>query len=223
MVAEVSPLLRVRFSTSHPKDITDDVLFAIRDYDNICNYIHLPVQSGNSRVLKLMNRTYDREWYMKKVRRIYEIIPDCAISSDMIAGFCSETEDEHKETLSIMEFSQYSMSYMFYYSERPGTLAGRKYEDDVPLHVKKRRLKEIISLQNKISESHNRNDHGKIFKVLIEGDSKKSRLDFKGRNSQNKMIVFPKVEGFGPGDYIHVQVTDSTSATLLGLAIPGHE
>lgn len=223
MVAEVSPLLRVRFSTSHPKDITDDVLYAIRDYENICNYIHLPVQSGNSRILKLMNRTYDRDWYKKKVRRIYEVIPDCAISSDMIAGFCSETEEEHRDTLSIMEFSQYSMSYMFYYSERPGTLAGRKYEDDVPLNVKKRRLQEIIQLQNQISETHNQNDHGKIFKVLIEGDSKKSDLDFKGRNSQNKMIVFPKISGYKPGDYIHVKVMDSTSATLLGEAIPGYE
>lgn len=223
MVAEVSPMMRVRFSTSHPKDITDDVLYAIRDYDNICNYIHLPVQSGNSRILKLMNRTYDREWYMEKVRRIYEIIPDCAISSDMIAGFCSETEQEHKETLTVMEFTQYSMSYMFYYSERPGTLAGKKYEDDVPLDVKKRRLKEIIILQNQISEAHNKKDHGKTFKVLIEGDSKKSDLDFKGRNSQNKMVVFPKVQGYGPGDYIHVRVLNSTSATLLGEAIPGHE
>jgi len=223
MVAEVSPKMRVRFSTSHPKDITDDVLYAIRDYDNICNYIHLPVQSGNSRILKLMNRTYDREWYMEKVRRIYEIIPDCAISSDMIAGFCSETEQEHKQTLSVMEFAQYSMSYMFYYSERPGTLAGKKYEDDVPLDIKKRRLKEIIFLQNEISEAHNKRDHGKIFKVLIEGDSKKSDLDFKGRNSQNKVVVFPKVVGYGPGDYIHVRIMNSTSATLLGEAVPGHE
>ena len=223
MVAEVSPLMRVRFSTSHPKDITDDVLYAIRDHDNICNYIHLPVQSGNSRILKLMNRTYDREWYMEKVRKIYAVIPDCAISSDMIAGFCSETEEEHKETLSVMEYAQYSMSYMFYYSERPGTLAGRKYEDDVPLNTKKRRLQEIIKLQNQISEAHNQKDIGKTFKVLIEGDSKKSELDFKGRNSQNKMIVFPKLDGYRPGDYIHVKVVDSTSATLIGEAMRDHE
>lgn len=216
MVAEVHPDLRVRFSTSHPKDITDDVLYAIRDYENICNYIHLPVQSGNSRILKLMNRTYDREWYQDKVNRIYEIVPDCAISSDMIAGFCTETEEEHRDTLSIMEFAQYSMSYMFYYSERPGTVAERKYEDDIPLEVKKQRLSEIIQLQQKISKAHNDKDLGKTFKVLIEGDSKKSSDDFKGRNSQNKMIVFPKIADFQPGDYVYVQVTDASSATLLG-------
>lgn len=216
MVAEVHPDLRVRFSTSHPKDITDDVLFAIRDYENICKYIHLPVQSGNSRILKLMNRTYDRAWYMQKVRRIYEIIPDCAISSDMIAGFCTETEEEHQDTLSMMKFAGYSMSYMFYYSERPGTLAERKYEDDIPLEVKKRRLNEIIQLQQEISKFHNSRDLGKTFKVLIEGDSRKSKDDFRGRNSQNKMIVFPKVAGFKPGDYVFVKVTDASSATLLG-------
>lgn len=216
MVAEVHPDLRVRFSTSHPKDITDDVLFAIRDYENICKYIHLPVQSGNSRILKLMNRTYDRAWYMQKVRRIYEIIPDCAISSDMIAGFCTETEEEHQDTLSMIKFAGYSMSYMFYYSERPGTLAERKYEDDIPLEVKKRRLNEIIQLQQEISKFHNSRDLGKTFKVLIEGDSRKSKDDFRGRNSQNKMIVFPKVAGFKPGDYVFVKVTDASSATLLG-------
>ena len=216
MVADVHPDLRVRFSTSHPKDITDDVLYAIAEYENICNYIHLPVQSGNSRVLKLMNRTYTREWYMDKVKRIYEVIPDCAISSDMISGFCTETDEEHKDTLSIMEFTQYSMSYMFMYSERPGTLAAKKYEDDIPDEVKKRRLQEIIELQSQISLKHNTNDIGKTFKVLIEGDSKKSDQDFKGRNSQNKMIVFPKKDGLKPGDYVIVTVTDATSATLLG-------
>lgn len=216
MVAEVSPLLRVRFSTSHPKDITDDVLYAIRDYKNICKYIHFPVQSGNSRILKLMNRTYDREWYMKKIDRIYEVIPDCAVSSDIIAGFCTETEEEHQDTLSIIEYSNYSMSYMFFYSERPGTLAARKYEDDVPEKEKKRRLSEIIRLQNQISFKHNQNDIGKTYEVLIEGDSKKSTHDFKGRNSQNKMIVFPKKEGYQPGDYVKVTVQDATSATLLG-------
>lgn len=216
MVADVHPDLRVRFSTSHPKDITDDVLYAIRDYENICNYIHLPVQSGNSRVLKLMNRTYDREWYKNKVRRIYEIIPDCAISSDMIAGFCTETEEEHQDTLTMMDFAQYSMSYMFYYSVRPGTVAARKYEDDVPMDVKKRRLSEIIYKQNELSLEHNKNDVGKTFKVLIEGDSKKSDKDFCGRNSQNKMIVFPKTGNYGPGDYVHVRVEEVSSATLLG-------
>lgn len=216
MVALISPDLRIRFSTSHPKDITDDVLFTMAKYDNICKYIHLPVQSGNSRILKLMNRTYDREWYMSKVKRIYEIMPDCAISSDMIAGFCTETEDEHQDTLSIMEFAQYSMSYMFFYSERPGTLAAKKLADDIADDVKKRRLNEIVRLQNHISLNHNKADIGKTFKVLIEGDSKKSDKEFKGRNTQNKMLVFPKAEGLKSGDYVQVYVKDATSATLIG-------
>ncbi len=219
MVALVHPDLRVRFSTSHPKDMTDEVLHTMAKYENICNYIHLPVQSGNSRVLELMNRTYDREWYMERVEAIRRIIPDCAISSDIIAGFCTETEKEHQDTLSMMEWAKYSMSYMFYYSERPGTLAARKYEDDIPLEVKKKRLQEIIRLQTQISYQHNQQDIGKTFKVLIEGDSKKSKDDFKGRNSQNKMIVFPKVEGYKPGDYIYVKVEDATSATLKGQAV----
>lgn len=216
MVALVHPDLRVRFSTSHPKDITDEVLHTMAKYENICNYIHLPVQSGNSRVLDLMNRTYDREWYMERVDTIYRIIPDCAISSDIIAGFCTETEEEHQDTLSMIEYANYSMSYMFFYSERPGTMAARKYEDDIPQEVKKRRLQEIIRLQNQISFKHNQNDIGKTFKVLIEGDSKRSDQDFKGRNSQNKMIVFPKKEGLKPGDYTKVKVYEATSATLKG-------
>ncbi len=216
MVALISPDLRVRFSTSHPKDITDDVLHTMAKFDNICKYIHLPVQSGNSRVLKLMNRTYDREWYMGKVKRIYEIMPDCAISSDMIAGFCTETEEEHQDTLSIMEYSNYSMSYMFFYSERPGTLAAKKFADDIPDEVKKRRLTEIVRLQNQISHNHNQADIGKTFKVLIEGDSKKSEMEFKGRNTQNKMMVFPKIEGLKAGDYCNVKVKSATSATLIG-------
>jgi len=215
-VARVSPLLRVRFSTSHPKDITDQVLYTIKKYDNICNYIHLPVQSGNSRVLDLMNRTYDREWYMERVEAIRRIIPECAISSDIIAGFCTETEEEHQETLSMIDWADYSMSYMFMYSERPGTLAGRKYEDDVPFKVKKRRLSEIIKAQSKVSLAHNQRDIGKTFEVLIEGDSKRSVEDFKGRNSQNKMIVFPKAEGLQPGDYTYVTVLEATGATLIG-------
>lgn len=219
MVAQVHPDLRVRFSTSHPKDITDEVLYTMKKYENICKYIHLPVQSGNSRVLELMNRTYDREWYMNKVRRIYEIMPDCAISSDIITGFCSETEEEHQETLSMIEFANYSMSYMFFYSERPGTLAARKYEDDIPLKVKKRRLQEVIRLQAQVSHEHNKQDIGKTFKVLIEGDSKRSDQDFKGRNSQNKMIIFPKVKGYKPGDYCQVKVSDVTSATLRGTMV----
>ncbi len=216
MTAKIHPDLRIRFSTSHPKDITDEVLETMAKHENICKYIHLPVQSGNSRVLELMNRTYDREWYMDRVNAIYRYMPDCAISSDMIAGFCTETEEEHQDTLTMMEFAKYSMSYMFYYSERPGTLAHRKLEDDISLEVKKRRLNEIIRLQNQISFKHNQADIGKTFKVLIEGDSKKSADDFKGRNSQNKMIVFPKQEGLKPGDYVQVKVKDATSATLKG-------
>ena len=218
MVAKVHPDLRVRFSTSHPKDITDEVLHTMARYENICKYIHLPVQSGNSRILDLMNRTYDREWYMNKVRRIYEVMPNCAISSDIITGFCSETEEEHQDTLSMIEFANYSMSYMFYYSERPGTLAERKLTDDVPEEVKKRRLQEVIRLQNQISYQHNQRDIGQTFKVLIEGDSKKSDQEWKGRNSQNKMIVFPKSARaqHQPGDYVHVRVDSATSATLLG-------
>lgn len=219
MVAQVNPLLRVRFSTSHPKDITDEVLYTMAKYDNICKYIHLPVQSGNSAVLERMNRTYDREWYMNRVEAIYRIMPDCAISSDIIAGFCGETEEEHKETLSMIEWARYSMSYMFCYSERPGTLAARKYPDDVPEEVKKRRLNEIIRLQNQVSHFHNQADIGKSFLVLIEGDSKRSETEFKGRNSQNKMVVFPKIEGYKPGDYAWVNIKQATSATLIGEAI----
>jgi tRNA-2-methylthio-N6-dimethylallyladenosine synthase len=216
MVALVHPDLRIRFSTSHPKDITDEVLHTMARHENICKYIHLPVQSGNSRVLELMNRTYDREWYMNRVEAIYRIIPECAISSDIITGFCTETEEEHQDTLSMVDWANYSMSYMFFYSERPGTLAARKYEDDIPLDVKKRRLSEIVHLQNQVSYRHNKADIGKTFKVLIEGDSKKSDQEFKGRNSQNKMIVFPKVVGLKPGDYTWVKVNEATSATLIG-------
>lgn len=216
MVALVSPLLRVRFSTSHPKDITDEVLFTMARYDNICKYIHLPVQSGNSRILELMNRTYDRPWYMEKVRRIYEIMPDCAISSDIITGFCSETEEEHEDTLSMIDFARYSMSYMFAYSERPGTPAARKLPDDVPEEVKKRRLTEVIRRQNQVSFQHNQADIGKTFRVLIEGDSKRSAEEWKGRNSQNKMVVFPKRGDEKPGDYVMVTIAAATSATLIG-------
>ena len=216
MVALISPELRVRFSTSHPKDMTDDVLHTMAKYENICNYIHLPVQSGNSRILEMMNRTYDREWYKERVESIYRIIPDCAISSDIIAGFCSETEEEHQDTLSMIEWARYSMSYMFFYSERPGTLAAKKYPDDISLDIKKRRLTEIVQLQNKISLQVNQQDIGKVFKVLIEGDSKRSLEDFKGRNSQNKMLVFPKKEGLGPGQYVNVRVDSASSATLKG-------
>jgi tRNA-2-methylthio-N6-dimethylallyladenosine synthase len=216
MTALVHSDLRVRFSTSHPKDITDEVLYTMAKYENICKYIHLPVQSGNTRILDLMNRTYTREWYMERIESIYRIMPDCAISSDIIAGFCTETEEEHQETLSMIEFAKYSMSYMFMYSERPGTVAARKYADDIPDEVKKRRLNEIIRLQNQVSYQSNQEDIGKTFKVLIEGDSKRSDGDFKGRNSQNKMMVFPKVEGLQAGDYCYVTVYDASSATLKG-------
>jgi len=217
MVAQISPLLRVRFSTSHPKDITDDVLHTMAQYENICKYIHLPVQSGSTRVLQLMNRTYSREWYMAKVDRIREILPDCGISSDIIAGFCTETEKDHHDTLSIMQYSRYDMSYMFFYSERPGTLAARRYTDDVSEDVKKRRLTEIVTLQNELSLKSNQADLGKTFKVLIEGDSKRSEQDWMGRNSQNKVIVFPKNEKpLKKGDYVTVKVTSCTQATLLG-------
>ena len=216
MTALVHPDLRIRFSTSHPKDITDEVLHTMAKYENICKYIHLPVQSGNTRVLDLMNRTYTREWYMERVESVYRIMPDCAISSDIIAGFCTETEEEHQETLSMIEFAQYSMSYMFIYSERLGTVAARKYPDDITEVVKKRRLSEIIRLQNQTSFKQNQKDIGKTFKVLIEGDSKRSDQDFKGRNTQNKMCIFPKQDGLKPGDYCHVKIYEASSATLKG-------
>lgn len=217
MVALVSPELRIRFSTSHPKDITDEVLHTMAKYENICNYIHLPVQSGNTRILQLMNRTYTREWYMKKVERIREIIPDCGISSDIIAGFCSETEEEHQDTLSIMDYSKYDYSYMFFYSERPGTLAAKRYEDDVPEDVKKRRLQEIVDKQYHLSLESNKRDVGNTYKVLIEGESKKSSLEWMGRNSQNKVIVFPKEQhDFKKGDYVMVKVNSCTKGTLKG-------
>ena len=219
-VALISPLLRVRFSTSHPKDITDEVLHIMAKYENICKYIHLPVQSGSTRILQLMNRTYTREWYKAKVDRIREIMPECGISSDIIAGFCTEEDADHKDTLDIMEYSRYDMSYMFFYSERPGTLAERRYKDDVPLDVKKKRLQEIVDVQGKLSHASNKKDIGKTFAVLIEGESKRSDKDWMGRSSQNKVIVFPKENyGLKKGDYVSVKVTDCTQATLLGQII----
>lgn len=217
LVAQVNPRLRVRFSTSHPKDITDDVLHTIAKYENICNYIHLPLQSGNTRILQLMNRTYTRDWYKNKVDQIRKIIPDCGISSDIITGFCTETEEDHQDTMSMMRYSKYDLSYMFFYSERPGTLAARRYKDDVPLEIKKRRLAEIVDLQNQLSLESNQKDLGKTFEVLIEGDSKRSDKAWKGRNSQNKMIIFPKTDlPLAKGDYISVKVTECTKSTLLG-------
>ncbi len=221
-VALISPDLRVRFSTSHPKDITDEVLHTIAKYENICNYIHLPVQSGSTRILQLMNRTYTREWYKAKVDRIREIIPGCGISSDIITGFCTEEEQDHQDTLSIMEYSQYDYSYMFFYSERPGTLAQRRYKDDIPEDVKKRRLAEVVELQNRLSLESNKKDLGKAFKILIEGDSKKDEQAWKGRSSENKVFVFPKVNdnpafsGLKKGDYVLVRAIECTQGTLLG-------
>ncbi|TYR34462.1 tRNA (N6-isopentenyl adenosine(37)-C2)-methylthiotransferase MiaB [Sphingobacterium phlebotomi] len=216
MVAEVSPELRVRFSTSHPKDITDEVLHTMARYENICKYIHLPVQSGSSRVLELMNRTYDREWYMDRVNAIRRIIPTCGISTDVITGFCTETEDEHQETLSMMEYVKYDFAYMFAYSERPGTLAAKRYDDDVPEEVKKRRLTEVVNKQQEHSLYRLQNFVGEVQKVLIEGFSKRSDQDYCGRNDQNTMVVFPVDERFKPGQYVHVLAERCTSATLIG-------
>lgn len=215
-VASVSPELRIRFSTSHPKDITDEVLYTIAKHDNICNYIHLPVQSGSTRVLDLMNRTYSREWYINRIDAIRNIIPDCAISSDIIAGFCSETEEEHQETLSMMDYVGYDFAFTFSYSERPGTLAARKLPDDIPAEVKKRRLSEILVKQQQWSLHRLQQQVGKTVRILIEGVSKKSDLDFCGRNDQNAMVVFPATENIKPGQYVNVIIERCTSATLLG-------
>ncbi len=218
MVALVSPLLRVRFSTSHPKDITDEVLFTIKKYENICNYIHLPVQSGSSRILQLMNRTYSREWYIAKVDRIRELIPDCGISTDMITGFCTETEADHQESLSLFDYCRYDLAYLYFYSERPGTLAERRFEDDVPLDVKKRRLQELVDLYRQHSLRTMQKEVGKTFKVLVEGFSKKSDEQLQGRNDQNKVVIFAK-EDFVKGDYVMVKITHCTAGTLFGDAV----
>lgn len=215
-VALVSPELRIRFSTSHPKDITDEVLYTIAKYDNICNYIHLPVQSGSSRVLELMNRTYTREWYINRIEAVRRIIPGCAISSDIIAGFCSETEEEHQETLSMMDYVGYDFAFTFSYSERPGTLAARKLPDDVPEIVKKRRLSEILVKQQEWSLRRLEQNVGKTVRILVEGASKKSDKDYCGRNDQNAMVVFPATENIRPGQYVNVFIERCTSATLLG-------
>jgi len=217
MVALIDPSVRVRFSTSHPKDITDEVLFTMKKYHNICKYIHLPVQSGSSRVLQLMNRTYTREWYLSKVARIREIMPECSISADIIAGFCTETEEDHQDTMSIMQLANYDYSYMYFYSERPGTLAAKRYTDDIPEEIKKRRLQEIVDVQWTLSNESNKRDVGKTFEVLVEGNSKKSDQDWMGRNSQNKVIVFPKDNHLvKKGDYVEVLVTGFTKGTLMG-------
>lgn len=213
-VADMSPDLRVRFATSHPKDISDELLETIARYDNICKYIHLPVQSGSNTVLKRMNRVYTREYYLDRVRKIKELMPECAISTDIIAGFCGETEEDHQQTLSIMREVGYEYAYMFKYSERGGTMSAKRFEDDVPDAEKTRRLEEIIALQGELSLISNKRDIGKTFQVLVEGASKRSTDQLYGRNSQNKVIIFPKGD-HKIGEYINVTVKDCTAATLF--------
>lgn len=214
-VAEAMPDMRIRFSTSHPKDLPDEVLSVMSRYNNICKHIHLPLQSGNNRILDLMNRGYTREWYIGRINAIKRILPDCSISTDIITGFCSETEEEHKETLSLMEWAGYDFAYMFKYSERPGTKAARKLKDDVPEEVKSRRLTEIIKLQNKLSQRAKIKDLNKVYEVLVEGVSKKSENDLFGRTSQNKVVVFHR-KNYKAGDTVKVRIKNCTSATLLG-------
>lgn len=215
IVAEAVPNMRVRFTTSHPKDMTDETLEAIASHSNICRHIHLPMQSGSSRILKVMNRKYTREWYMDRISAIRRIIPDCGISTDVFCGFHSETEDDQRETLSLMEWAQFDSAFMFRYSERPGTYAAQHLPDDVPDEVKARRLQEIIDLQNRLSFESNQRDVGKQFEVLVEGYSKKSRADLMGRTSQNKAVVFP-AGNHKKGDFVKVRITTATQATLIG-------
>ncbi len=217
-VAAVNPLLRVRFATSHPKDLSDELLGTMAAYPNICRSIHLPVQSGSDTVLKRMNRKYNREWYLGRIASIRKFIPDCTISTDIITGFCGETEEEHNETLSLMNQVGYEYAFMFKYSEREGTTAAKKFTDDVPEEIKSRRLKEIIDLQQELSTKSNLSDIGKTFSVLVENVSKKSSSELSGRNSQNKVVVFRKDE-FKPGDYVNVRITSCTPATLKGEVI----
>jgi len=215
MVARISPELRVRFATNHPKDISDELIETMAKYDNICNHIHLPVQSGSDRLLEKMRRRYTAEWYLERVARIREVLPGCGITTDVIAGFCSETEEDHQQTLELFRKVGFDYAYMFYYSERPGTLAARHYPDDVPLDVKTRRLNEIIALQSELSLKSNQNDIGKTFRVLVEGPSKKNPDELCGRSGSNKMCVFPGC-GHKAGDYVDVKVVSCTSATLIG-------
>lgn len=214
-VAEISPLLRVRFATSHPKDLSDELIETIAKWPNICRTIHLPAQSGSSAVLERMNRKYTREWYLDRIAAIRKRLPECAISTDLIAGFCGETDDDHAQTLSLMREVGYDFAYMFKYSERPGTKAQRTMTDDIPEEVKTARLTEIINLQNELSLESNRHDVGRHFEVLIEGTSKRSEEEIFGRTSQNKVVVLPRMN-YRPGDYVHVLITDCSSATLIG-------
>jgi tRNA-2-methylthio-N6-dimethylallyladenosine synthase len=216
LVAQIDPLLRVRFSTSHPKDITDEVLHTMMKYENICNHIHLPVQSGNSRVLELMNRTYTREWYIERIDTIKKLMPDCAVSTDIIIGFCTETEEEHQDTLSLMNYAQFDFAYMYTYSERPGTLAAKRFEDDIPEAVKTRRFNEILKKQQECSLNRLEQHIGKTHKVLIDGLSKKSDKDFSGKSEHNITVVFPVNNGFKAGDYVDVKIERCTPATLIG-------
>ena len=215
MIANNCPSIRIRFSTSHPQDMGDDVLHTMAKHKNICKYIHLPLQSGSSRILKLMNRGYDRSWYLKRIDAIKKIIPDCGISMDIITGFCTETDFDHKQTLSLMNYVKYDFGYMFKYSERPNTLAQRKYEDDVDEKIKSKRLTEIINLQQKHSLYNNKKQIGSIKEILVEGISKKSKDFLFGRTTQNTVVVFPK-ENIQIGDFINVKISECTSATLIG-------
>jgi len=218
MVAQVDPNLRVRFSTSHPKDIHDEVLFVMKKYENVAKHIHFPAQSGSTRILEKMNRTYTREWYVNKYNRIKEILPECGVSSDIITGFCSETEEDHQDTLSLMRECDFEFSYMYFYSERPGTLAARKYEDDIPEEVKKRRLTEVIEIQHEVSRRLNAAQEGEVHRVLIEMQSKKNKDEWMGRNEQNIKVIFPK-GNHQMGDYVNVKIERSTTTSLIGVSV----
>jgi tRNA-2-methylthio-N6-dimethylallyladenosine synthase len=218
MVARAVPEMRVRFTTSHPKDMSDETLYTIAEEPNICHHIHLPVQSGSDRILKLMNRRYTREWYLQRVEAIRRIIPDCAITTDIFAGYCSETEEDHQLSLSLMEECAYDSAFMFKYSERPGTYASKHLADDVPEEVKIRRLNELIALQNNLSAQSNQRSIGQEYEILIEGVSKRSRDQLFGRTGQNKVVVIDR-ENWKIGDKVRVRITDSSSATLKGISI----
>jgi len=217
-IAQISPLLRIRYATSHPKDISDKLLFCMAKYPNVCHYIHLPVQSGSNAMLKKMNRVYSREYYLERIRKIKEILPDCAISTDVIAGFCGEAEQDHQDTLSLMKEVGYEYAFMFKYSVREGTKAAEKFEDDIPEELKIKRLEEIIALQQQLSLESNKRDIGKTVSVLVEGVSKRSDQHLFGRNPQNKVCVFPK-KNYKIGDYVEVVITRCTAGTLLGEAL----
>lgn len=217
-VAQVDPTLRVRFSTSHPKDIHDEVLFVMKKYDNVAKHIHFPAQSGSTRILEKMNRTYTREWYEMKYNRIKEVLPNCGVSCDIITGFCSETEEDHQATLDLMRTCEFEFSYMYFYSERPGTLAARKYEDDVPEDMKRRRLSEVIEAQHEVSRKLNAAQLGKIHRVLVEAQSKKNADEWMGRNEQNLKVIFPR-STYAIGDYVDVRIERTTTASLIGVGV----